>query len=181
MSLKTPFNMHKFKSSFILLLTSCDQVCTRSSAKHPYPSVYPTQIGQPNADEVSTNNALLRSHTATSTYLVWEGTEEVATGVPEQSVVVKVPIVVDTNPRTAALNHKPQPYALQPSLRTVRLTPHSPTCKLFSLTPGLLLINLGKDRALHDGGTFVPVPDDGEGVAGEGRCPSSDPVRASIW
>jgi len=107
--------------------------------KHPYPSVYPSQIGQPNADEVSTNNALLRSHTATSTYLVWEGSEEVAAGVLEQSVVVKVPIVVDTNPRTAALNHKPQPYALQPSLRTVMLITAHVTCTLSSLTVLLFL------------------------------------------
>lgn len=90
--------------------------------KHPYPSVYPAQIGQPNADEVSTNNALLRSHTATTTHLVWEGAEHVVTGLPEQHIVVKVPVVVDTNPRMAALNHKPQPYALQPALRTVSIS-----------------------------------------------------------
>ncbi len=104
-------------------------MCTRSHASHSYPTVYPVKIGSQNAsfDESTAN----RSHTSSSTHLIWETTTTLESNAPEQQIVLKVPLVVNTTARTAALNHKPHPYALQPAQHAGKIVHYTVEAPLF--------------------------------------------------
>lgn len=108
-------------------------MCTRSDARHPFPTVYPTKIGHQNAshEDASAHGTASRSLSSTFTHLIWEGTTNLTSNAPEQQVVLKVPLVVNTTARTAALNHKPLPYALQPALHAGKLVHYTVEAPLF--------------------------------------------------
>lgn len=95
--------------------------------------MYPTKIGQqnPTLDEPNMHALGNRSHTSAATHLIWEGTTDVASQLPDQQMVLKVPIVVNTTARTAALNHKPQPYALQPTQQIGKIVHYTVEAPLF--------------------------------------------------
>lgn len=76
------------------ILTRIQQVCTRSSAKQPFPVHYPHVIGQPNsaADELgSAVNIQQNKHYSSSrTQLIWSGCTEVAPTDVEQVLCCKI-------------------------------------------------------------------------------------------